>query len=83
MESKTCSRCKIDRLYSEYCRNKYAKNGLHWVCKKCLNEIYMKRQKKVKCQFGKEVNESRLSKHIHTGLHMRNLENIVSHIVVI
>ena len=77
MEAKTCSRCKNDKLYNEYCRNKHGKDGLHWVCNKCLNELYIRKQKKVKCQCGKEVNESHLSKHIHTGLHMRNLENIM------
>ena len=76
MESKTCSRCKIERLLSEYCKNKNGKDDLHWVCKKCLNQIYARRQKKIKCQCGKEVNESYLSKHIKTGLHMRNLQNI-------
>ena len=76
MESKACSRCKIGRLSSEYCKNKYVKDGLHWVCNKCLNEIYARRQKKIKCECGKEVNESYLNKHIHTGLHLRSLQNM-------
>ncbi len=79
MELKACSRCKIYRLPSEYSGNKYGKDGLHWVCSRCLNEIYVRRQKKVKCECGNAVSESYLNKHIHTGLHLRNLQNRVSY----
>jgi hypothetical protein len=78
MELKACSRCKFERLSNEYCRNKYGKDCLHWVCNKCLNELYMSRKKKVQCECGNEVNESYLNKHIQTDLHMRNLQNMLS-----
>lgn len=79
MELKACSRCKVYRLSSEYCGSKFSKDGLYWICNRCINESYMRRQKKVKCKCGKEVNESYLSTHIHKNLHMRYLKNIFNY----
>lgn len=79
MKLKTCYRCKVDRLPSEYCGHKYTTDGLHWVCNRCLSELYVRRQRKVECRCGKKINESYLNKHIHTGLHSKNLQNIEFH----
>lgn len=38
---KTCSTCKIEKLFSEFSKQKASKDGYHYQCKSCAKE-YMK-----------------------------------------
>ena len=38
---KTCTKCGIEKEITEFSKDKLGKNGLHWVCKKCV-QIYVK-----------------------------------------
>ena len=32
---KTCACCKVEKPYTEFCKNKIRKDGYHYYCKKC------------------------------------------------
>lgn len=44
--SKTCTKCKKEKLFEEYNKNKRYKNGLDPQCKECLKEKYHSRRDK-------------------------------------
>ena len=35
---KTCKNCKIEKLFTEYCKRKEEKDGLHRYCKICMRQ---------------------------------------------
>jgi hypothetical protein len=41
MNIKTCTKCGIEKEIAEFSKDKLGKNGLHWVCKTCV-QIYVK-----------------------------------------
>lgn len=40
MESKVCTRCKVDKPLTEYFKTKRSKDGLQPACKSCMNISY-------------------------------------------
>lgn len=52
MESKICTKCNTNKLFSEFNKDKNTKNGLTYYCKECLNNIkkeyYLKNKEKEK-----------------------------------
>lgn len=48
MESKVCTRCKVDKPLTEYFKTKRSKDGLQPACKSCMNISYKaSRRKKI------------------------------------
>ncbi len=40
METKVCKKCKIEKPYNEFNKDKYSKDGLRYRCRECTNEEY-------------------------------------------
>ena len=38
MSKKVCTKCKQEKVYSDYCLNKGSNDGLSYRCKKCNSE---------------------------------------------
>ena len=36
---KTCTKCKIEKEFTEFSKDKNSKDNLKWFCKKCLNSL--------------------------------------------
>ena len=71
--TKMCVKCKKYRLFTEYSKNKYGKDGLFWVCNYCLKEYYINNTKPVKCDCGRLINEKYLKTHIKSNIHKKYL----------
>jgi hypothetical protein len=70
VQTKMCSRCKIDKFISEFGKDKYQKDGLNIYCKQCIKDnklpkkhieveyktCTMCNQKKHKSEFNKDKN---------------------------
>ena len=59
MEKKICARCKKEKLYSDFYKNKRAKDGLYHVCKEChiqyrSRDTYRKYERNYAKQFRKD-----------------------------
>lgn len=44
---KCCSRCKIEKDYTEFSKNKSTTDGLNYQCKICFKEYYSKHKDKI------------------------------------
>lgn len=45
MTNKTCGRCKKEKPVESFSKSKNRKDGLHPICKECVNEDYLKNKK--------------------------------------
>jgi hypothetical protein len=45
---KTCNRCNIEKPFTEYCKRKDNKDGIHRYCKECMNNEFKGYYQKVK-----------------------------------
>ena len=43
---KTCSRCKVEKEVSEFCKCARMKDGLQSACKSCMNDSYTRSRQK-------------------------------------
>jgi hypothetical protein len=71
--TKTCIKCKENRLFSVYSKNKYGKDDLFWVCNYCLKEYYKNYIKPIRCECGRLINEKYLNTHIKSNIHKKYL----------
>ena len=58
-----CSKCKEVKNYSKFCKNKKAKIGIYFTCKKCFNEAVKKYRKSDKYKEYKQKNSERIKKY--------------------
>lgn len=65
METKTCNRCKLELLFTEFRLHKKGKYGLYGICKKCENvqakEVYSRPGKKGKLAAWREANREHIN----------------------
>ena len=61
MQTKTCSKCKIEKLIREYHKDNRNKNGIQSRCKLCRNEYSKKNKEKIKIK-NKKYNEKNREK---------------------
>lgn len=60
MNTKICSRCKVEKPVTEYCKYARMKDGLQPACKSCMNESYAKSRNKDKQRY-MDVQKSRVN----------------------
>ena len=78
MESKICTKCNTNKLFSEFNKDKNTKNGLTYYCKECLNNIkkeyYLKNKEKILeqivCSCGCVTSKSSLLRHQKSKKHI-------------
>ena len=58
---KRCSRCGISKALTEFHKNKYAKDGLHSLCKNCRRQYQITNQEKLK-KYQKQYRVNNLEK---------------------
>ena len=79
MKTKICSKCLIDKPYSDFNKSSRNKNGKRAECKSCQNKYYVKNSELIRSQRVKRYNDdpnSELSR--NKEYYLKNRENIVS-----
>ncbi len=47
---KTCTKCKIEKELSEFCRDRSQKDGLHYRCRDCCRKYQLEYRKTKSCK---------------------------------
>lgn len=47
MKTKICTKCSVEKLLSEFSKDKSKKNGIYPACKECINKIHRKNRIKI------------------------------------
>ncbi len=70
---KTCTRCKVTKLPTDFCKNRGKKDGRHCWCKTCCGEVQANRvQPRVRCETCNiSVQERYLRGHLLTPYHRK------------
>jgi len=81
IKTKVCSRCKIEKLTTDFAKNKYQKDGLANQCKVCNKEYRIKNKDKLSEYFKKHylenIEELRISKsEISKKWYVKNKEKV-------
>ena len=76
MEYKTCCKCRISKLTTQFYKNKISKDGFQAICSPCKAKLYSENKDKLfpkkSCSCGRTVYEYYIEKHLKTN-HKRKL----------